>query len=100
VSFLPVGASSEYMPSRGIAGSSGITMPNFLRNRQTDFQSGCTSLQSPSSEPSTPTLPSPGHPNSPEKLEFKIFSWHIFTSLPHQASSACFHYEISLLISM
>jgi hypothetical protein len=34
------------MPRRGIAGSSGSTMPNFMRNHQTDFQSGCTSLQS------------------------------------------------------
>jgi hypothetical protein len=32
------------MPRRGIAGSSGSTMSNFLRNRQTDFQSGCTSF--------------------------------------------------------
>jgi hypothetical protein len=46
VSFLPVGTSSGYMPRRGISGSSGSTMSNFLRNRQTDFQSGCTSLQS------------------------------------------------------
>jgi hypothetical protein len=30
------------MPRRGIAGSSSSTMSNFLRNRQTDFQSGCT----------------------------------------------------------
>jgi hypothetical protein len=37
VSFLSVGASSGYMPKRGIAGSSGSTMSNFLRNRQTDF---------------------------------------------------------------
>jgi hypothetical protein len=46
VSFLPVGTSSAYMPRRGIAGSSSSTMSNFLRNRQTDFQSGYTSLQS------------------------------------------------------
>jgi hypothetical protein len=46
VSFLPVGTSSGYIPRRGIAASSGSTMSNFLRNHQTDFQSGCTSLQS------------------------------------------------------
>ena len=33
VSFLPVGASSGYMPRRGIAGSSGSTMSNFLRKK-------------------------------------------------------------------
>jgi hypothetical protein len=46
VSLLQVGASSGYMPRNGIAGSSGSTMSNFLRNEQTDFQSGYTSLQS------------------------------------------------------
>jgi hypothetical protein len=46
VSFLLVGISFRYMPRRGIAGSSGSTMSKFLRNRQTDFQSGYTSLQS------------------------------------------------------
>ena len=46
VSLLHVGASSGYMPRRDIAGSSGSTMSNFLRNYQTDFWSGCTSLQS------------------------------------------------------
>jgi hypothetical protein len=46
VSLLAVGTSSGYMPRRGIAGSSGSTMSNFLRNSQIDFQSGCTSLQS------------------------------------------------------
>jgi hypothetical protein len=44
VSFLHVGAHSGYVPRSGIA--SGNTMSNFLRNRQTDFQSGCTSLHS------------------------------------------------------
>ena len=37
VSLLPVGTSSGYMPRRGIAGSSGSIMSNFLRNLQTDF---------------------------------------------------------------
>jgi hypothetical protein len=45
MSFLPVGTSG-YMPRRGIEGSPGSTMYNFLRNHQTDLQSGCTSLQS------------------------------------------------------
>jgi hypothetical protein len=45
VSLLPV-ETSGYMPRRGIAGSSSSTMSNFLRNRQTDFYSGCISLQS------------------------------------------------------
>jgi hypothetical protein len=38
VPLLHVGASSGYTPRSGIAGSSGSTMPNFLRNCQTDFQ--------------------------------------------------------------
>ena len=59
VSFLPVGASSGYMPRRGIVGSSGSTMSNFLRNRQTDFQSGCTSLQSHQQWRSIPLSPHP-----------------------------------------
>ena len=42
VSFLLVGTASRYMNRRGIAESSCSTMSNFLRNRQTDFQSGCT----------------------------------------------------------
>ena len=46
VSLLHVVASSGYMPRSGTAGLPGSTMSNFLRNRQTDFQSGCTDLQS------------------------------------------------------
>jgi hypothetical protein len=46
VSLLKFGAFSEYMPRRGIAGSSGRTMSNFLRNCQIDFQICCTSLYS------------------------------------------------------
>ena len=38
VSLLHVGASFGYMPRSGIAGSSGSTVSNFLRNCQTDFQ--------------------------------------------------------------
>ena len=46
VSLIQVGTYSGYMLKRGIAGSSGSTMFSYLRNHQTDFQSGCTSLQS------------------------------------------------------
>jgi hypothetical protein len=45
VSLLHVGAFSGYTSWSGIARSSGSTMSNFLRNHQSDFQSGCTSLQ-------------------------------------------------------
>jgi hypothetical protein len=44
VSLLYVGESFGYIPRSGISGSSGDTMPNFQRNLQTDFQSGCTNL--------------------------------------------------------
>ena len=59
VSFLPVRASSGYMPRRGIAGSSSSTMSSFLRSHQTDFQSGCTSLQSHQQWRSDPLSPHP-----------------------------------------
>jgi hypothetical protein len=46
VSLLHVGVSFGYMPRSGISESSGGTMSSFIENCQTDFQSGCTSLQS------------------------------------------------------
>jgi hypothetical protein len=73
VSFLPVGTFSRYMPRRGIAGSSGSTMSNFLRNCQTDFQSGCKSLQSHQQWRSIPLSPHPRqHLLSPEFLNLSI----------------------------
>jgi len=45
VCLLYVGASFGFMPRRGIAGSLGNAIPNFLRSLQTDFQRGYTSLQ-------------------------------------------------------
>ena len=46
VYLLQVGTSSGYILRIGVLGYSSSTMSNFLKNRQTDFQSGCTSLQS------------------------------------------------------
>ena len=40
------GASFGYISKSGIAGSSGRSIFNFLRNLQIDFQSSCTSFQS------------------------------------------------------
>ena len=40
VALLYVGASFGYVPRSGIAGYSGNTISNFLRNCQTDFQNG------------------------------------------------------------
>jgi hypothetical protein len=57
VSLLHVGASSGYVPRSGVAESSGSTMSNFLRSCQTDFQNGCTSLQSHQQWRSVPLSP-------------------------------------------
>ena len=74
VSFLLIETSSGYMPRKGIAGSSSSTMFNFLRNHQTDFQSGCTSLQSPQ-QWSVPLSPhSRHHLLSPEFLILAILT--------------------------
>ena len=75
VSFLPVGTSSGYMTRRGIVGSYGSTMSNFLRNRQTDFKSGCTSLQSHQQWSRVLLSPHPHqHLLSPEFLILAILS--------------------------
>ena len=75
VSLLHVGASSGYMPRRGIAASSSSTMSNFLRNSHTDFQSGCTSLQSHQQWRSEPHSPySYQHLLSPEILILTILT--------------------------
>jgi hypothetical protein len=64
---LRVGAFSGYMYRSGIGGSSGNTMSNFLRNHKTNFQSGCTSLQSHQQWKSVPLSPHPRkHLLSPE----------------------------------
>jgi len=76
VSLLYVGASFGYMSRRSIAESSGSAMSNFLRNLQTDLQSGCTSLQSHQQWRSIPLSPHPCHLLS---LEFLILA--ILTSV-------------------
>jgi hypothetical protein len=75
VSLLPIGTFSGYMPRRGIAGSSCSTMSSFLRNYQTDFQSGCTSLQSHQQWRSVPLSPHPRqHLLSPKFLILAILT--------------------------
>ena len=46
VSLVYVGASLGHMTRSDIARYSGNIMSNILRNDQTDFQSGCTRMQS------------------------------------------------------
>ena len=85
VSFLPIGTSSGYMPRRGIAGSSGSNMSSFLRNCQTNFQSGCTSLQSHQQWRTVPLSPHPHqHLLYPEFLNLAILTgmrWNLMVVL-------------------
>jgi hypothetical protein len=75
VFLLAVGTSSGYMPIRGIAKSSSSSMSSFLRNRQTDYQSGCTSLQSHQQWRSIPLFPHPRqHLLSPEFFILSILT--------------------------
>jgi hypothetical protein len=84
VSFLPVETCSGYMPRRSIVGSSSLTMSNFLRNCQTDFQSGYTCLQS-HQQWSVPFSPHPHqHLLSPEFLILAILTcvrWNLRVAL-------------------
>ena len=83
---------SSYSLMSGIAGSSGITMYNFLRIFQNDFQSGCTSLQSHQQWWSTLLSPHPcQHLLS---SEFLILAILICVRWNHKVVSIC----ISLLI--
>jgi uncharacterized protein YqcC (DUF446 family) len=67
VSLLHVGATSGSMLKSGISGYSGSTMSSFLKNHQTDFQSGYKSLQSHQQWRSVPPPPQPHqHLLSPE----------------------------------
>jgi hypothetical protein len=67
VSFFLVGTSSGYISRRGIVRSFGSTKSNYQRNRQNDFQSGCTSLQFHQQWRSVPLSPNPRqHLLSPE----------------------------------
>ena len=52
-------ASFGYIPRNGITGSWGRLFPNFLRNRHTDIQRGCTSLHSHQQCRSVPFPPQP-----------------------------------------
>ena len=52
-------ASFEYIYKCGIAGSSEISISNFLRKLQIDFQSGCTNLQFHEQWRSIPLFPHP-----------------------------------------
>jgi hypothetical protein len=74
VSLLHVGASSGYMLRSGIAGSSGSTMSNFLSNQQTDFQSGCTSLQSHQQWRSVPFFSTSSPASVTQSPEFLILA--------------------------
>ena len=75
VSFLLFGSSSAYIPRRGNEGSSDSTMSSFLRILQTDFQSGCTSLQSHQQWRSVPLSRHPHqHLLSPEFLILAILT--------------------------
>jgi hypothetical protein len=79
VSLIYVGTPFGYIPRNCIAGSSGSTMSNFLRNCQIDFQGYCTSLWSHQQWRNVPLSPNQ-HLLSPEFLILVILTgvrWNI-----------------------
>jgi hypothetical protein len=73
-----------YIPRSGITESLGNSTSNFLRNEQTDFQNGCTSLQSHKQWRSVPlSAHSSQHLLSPDNLfsSFLFFSFLFFSFL-------------------
>ena len=85
VFLLPVGTSG-YMPRRGIAGSSSSIMSNFLRNCQTDLQSGCTSLQSYQQwEIIARRWKEPRCPSTEEQMQkmWYIYTMEYYTAIKH-----------------
>jgi hypothetical protein len=73
VSLWHGGASFGYIPKSGIAGFSGRSMSNFLKNLQIDFQNGYTSLQFHQQWRNAPFSPHPlQHVLSPEVLILAI----------------------------
>ena len=74
------------MPRRGIAVSSGSTMSNFLRNCQTDLQSGCTSLQSYQQwEIIARSWKEPRCPSTEEQMQkmWYIYTMEYYTAIKH-----------------
>jgi hypothetical protein len=71
VSLLHFGTSFGYMPRNDIVGSSGRTISNFLRNCQTDFQSGFFFFPGLQSQQQWRSVPHQ-HVLSPEFLIFAI----------------------------
>jgi len=68
------GASFGNMTRSGITGPSDSTMSNILRNRQTDFQNGCTILQSHQQWKSVPLSPHSCQHLSPEFFILSILT--------------------------
>ena len=84
------GTSFEYMPSSDIAGSWSRAIFNFLRNHQTNFQSGYTSLHSHQQwRGLLPCAPHPWH--HVLSLEFLIYAIIIGISLTLRVVLTCIY---------